>query len=57
MIDFYEIKRISADRIQYGADGVVMGECSTFAEAAAAIEKLQNMERGENNDQGTAESV
>lgn len=57
MIDFYEIRRISAGRYQYGADGVVMGERPTITEAVAEIEKLQNMERGENNDQGTAESV
>jgi hypothetical protein len=57
MIDFYEIKRVSAGRVQYGADGVVMGERSTFAEAVAEIEKLQGMERGEKNDKGTAKSL
>lgn len=46
MIDFYEIKRLANDRYQYGADGVAMGECKTIAEAVAEIEKIQNREKG-----------
>lgn len=57
MIDFYDIKRIAPDRYQYGADGVVMGEHPTIAEAVAEIEKLQEMERGEKNDQDATASL
>lgn len=57
MIDFYEIKRISAGRYQFGADGVVMGERKTMAEAVAEIEKLQQVDRGEYHDKGRTASV
>ena len=52
MMDFYEIRRMDNGRYQYGADGLVIGECRTAIEAVAEIEKLQRMERGERHDQG-----
>lgn len=58
MYDSYEITRLSADRYQYSADGVVMGECSTIAEAVAELEKIQRIETEERaHDQGTAKSI
>lgn len=50
MQDFYEIKRIAHDRYQYGADGVIIGECKTITEAVAEVEKMQDREKGGRGD-------
>ena len=57
-MESYDIKRIAPDRYQYGADGVVIGERSTIAEAVAEITKLQDTEKGgRTDDQGATKSI